>query len=986
MNKLDSFIFKTHYTIDKIIMALSKNRKSDLTDYIQILNKNTLLSDASNIASTIEITGIIGSVDNKLEQNIINNMANILDDYLKTGTQFDVRYLLNSQNPLLLEKNLERLRSADENMQLGLDSNIKSLGNKITKYLINERIFLTIYSSPAIVDAQILKKHNTNLKKVKYGPSGEQALNDYAKNISDTQLQNHYATVEAVLGKISRFSYAKLLTAEDSLKILREVLFDSPQSHWNLITQDDSPSAFTYNDIENKNSDKADASLLLPPPLATQLLPRVENINSEVYKINDLYYSAIEIQIFPIKAVRFESLKTLIVNKKISANINFTLLPNGFDAIGGNFKEKMASFTGSISLSEESKYLSAVLRNAKTERNSTAIQCDISFFAKTIKDLEISKSILNKFIVGWGGALPESPGDPLRAILSSLGLKRVSNAPKACAVPTELSRLLPLVTTKKPFDYGNILLRTKNGHIYPFSTVMDRQSGAIMVYGPMGYAKSVFLGQIVKSVVNDAALKSNRLPKIAFIDIAKSPSGIFPYLKNAVRQDIKNEIAYSRLTMSVNNNINPLDTILGMRVPIVEQINSIKGIFSLFTIDNVDDKIQDGVTGVLEFAIKKSYEDKAEKSANLYQHGISIDVDTIIDDSDIELDEHSTWWEIVDYLFDKDFKDAATIAQRFAVPLISDVISTVRSPEAAAVYSFKTATDEALIDFVVRKLTEASQAYPILTKPSTISSTARISYINLNDVSPSNAKKQTAIMYLLARMVLVKDWMLNWDSLEPLLEERYKDFYKQKIEADIGVPKVIIYDEFHRTGGIKLILDQVETDIREGPKFSWFVVLSTQKIQDLTETMSSLSSSAFILGGSSKSEQETTKKIFGLKDAELALMNGLSKPDVDGAELLLWLNHGDKRYVQKLVSTLPTEDLWILNSNANESSVRDELYKRFGVTETIRLLTKFYPNVSFDEQMAKIQSTLKENDDVSSDIITILIKQIVQKFEESLSE
>ncbi|WP_201340221.1 hypothetical protein [Isorropodon fossajaponicum symbiont] len=305
--------------------------------------------------------------------------------------------------------------------------------------------------------------------------------------------------------------------------------------------------------------------------------------------------------------------------------------------------------------------------------------------------------------------------------------------------------------------------------------------------------------------------------------------------------------------MSVNNNINPMDTLLGVRTPIVEQINSIKGIFALFTIDNVNDPIQDGVLGVLEYAIKTSYKNKEKKSANLYQKGIRLDIDNIVDSSDIAVDEFTTWWEVVDYLFDKGFINEAEHAQRYASPLISDIIAVVRSPEAASIYSFKTKTQETLVDFVIRKLTEASEAYPIITKPSTISSKARISYINLNDVSPANNPKQTAIMYLLARMVLVKDWMLFWGSLEPLLEDRYKKFYQRKIEADIGIPKVLIYDEFHRTGGIRSGGDR-------RPKFAWFVVLSTQKISDLNSAMSGLSSSAFILGGSSEEEQVQTKK------------------------------------------------------------------------------------------------------------------------------
>ncbi|WP_201340222.1 hypothetical protein [Isorropodon fossajaponicum symbiont] len=116
-------------------------------------------------------------------------------------------------------------------------------------------------------------------------------------------------------------------------------------------------------------------------------------------------------------------------------------------------------------------------------------------------------------------------------------------------------------------------------------------------------------------------------------------------------------------------------------------------------------------------------------------------------------------------------------------------------------------------------------------------------------------------------------------------------------------------------------------------------------------------------------------------------MKTLGKPNSDGAELILWLNQGDKKYVQKLISTLPVEDLWMLDSNPDESSIRDKLYENFGVTETINFLSKFYPSVSFKKSKEEIQTKLqldpeaKEYD--SSDVMPILFKKIKKEFKQS---
>ncbi|BBB23896.1 hypothetical protein CVFO_0661 [Isorropodon fossajaponicum endosymbiont JTNG4] len=157
MNTLDNLVFKTYYLIDKFSKLISKNTKIDLSDYKQIINDHTLLSDSGYIATTIEITGIIGNVDNDLYQDIIINIANIIDDYLKTGVQFNIQFSVNSKNPILLSKNIEQLLIANQNVGLGLESCILSLEKKIQKYLNNEKILLIVYSSQSIVEEHTLK-------------------------------------------------------------------------------------------------------------------------------------------------------------------------------------------------------------------------------------------------------------------------------------------------------------------------------------------------------------------------------------------------------------------------------------------------------------------------------------------------------------------------------------------------------------------------------------------------------------------------------------------------------------------------------------------------------------------------------------------------------------------------------------------------------------------------------------------------------------
>ena len=404
---------------------------------------------------------------------------------------------------------------------------------------------------------------------------------------------------------------------------------------------------------------------------------------------------------------------------------------------------------------------------------------------------------------------------------------------------------------------------------------------------------------------------------------------------------------------------------------------------SLMCVDNVTDKQIEGVNGLIRMCIDQAYKKiKDDQSPKKYSKNTNYDIDSTLDKLDNEIDQHTSWWEVVDILFENGYISLAEKAQTFAVPLLSDIIAAMYSEDAKEMYDLKTPSGEYIVKFTSRKLTEASSAYPILTSPSTVSSQSRISYINLNNVAPSSDPKQTGIMYLLARAFMVKDWTIDLESLKHILPPHYLSYYEHKVKAEIGVPKVLFYDELHRTKGLSSILDQLELDIREGPKYSWFVVLASQRVQDFTDTILDLTSTAFILGiGQKESSVQETQKTFGLSNNSVNLVKTLKRPNAHGAEMLLWLNMGEDKFIQKVISTLPTPDLWMFTSDDTEASIRDALYKKFGVGRTIEALSKLYPTVKLSKELeAKKMELGDKNQDVAS-VTSLVIDDIVKKIE-----
>ena len=984
-NKIELFVYKANYVINKLQASVFGNSKPDLCDINNTIDNNTILHKDLTLSSIINIKGNIGIVDGQLTNQLVNSFSEAMENHITSGISMKICFSINNNSPEILNKNIEEMKEGNSSLNLGLGSSIDALNEKLKKYVNNQKIFIIIYTHQNSIPREQYQNHTKKSTENNIiHDYGAQGLNDQSHFVSPIHLQKHKANCDAFLESIGRHTSAEMMTSLESLRIIRSSFISHETNEWTPKTYNDTHETTFINDFENKSPSKNDASLFMPPPLATQIIPKVQQIKNErgyLYKIGDFFWDGLEILNFPIKETSFSSLANFIIKNKISVNISFDISSDGFQGIHGTLKQKTAQL---LSMgSDTNKRMSRVLEAASNISKPFSVQCNIAIVNNDSEKILNDKISLENHIQGWGGAIPTTPGDALLTVCGATGLLKKSFAPKACAKAREIAQILPVAITKIPHLSGNILLRLESGQLYPHSTKTVRQTGATALYGPPGTSKSVMMGQIVRSVVYDSAAHGV-LPQIAFLDIAKSPSGIIPFLKNSVSQEMKDDINYSKLEMSSpDNKINPFDTILGLRSPQGSQLQSLVLLLSLMCVDNAEDKQVEGVSGLLRMCIDQAYKKtKDDQSPKRYSKNTNYAVDNVLEKLESEIDSFTTWWEVVDILFDNGYTKLAEQAQTLASPLLADVIAAMNSEDAKTMYDLTTPSGELIINFASRKLTEASSAYPILTSPSTVSSQSRISYINLNNVAPASDSKQTGIMYLLARAFMVKNWAIDTESLKDMVPPQYLSHYENKARAEIGIPKVLFYDELHRARGLAVILEQIELDIREGPKYSWFVVLASQRIQDFTDTILDLTSSAFILGiGQKEQSVQETKSTFSLNNSTVKLVKNLRRPNNDGAEMLLWLNMGEEKFIQKVISTLPTPDLWMFTSDDTESSIRDALYKRFGVSKTIDALSKLYPSVKLSKELDNKKRELKEQNQDISLITSLVIDDITKKIE-----
>jgi intracellular multiplication protein IcmB len=369
----------------------------------------------------------------------------------------------------------------------------------------------------------------------------------------------------------------------------------------------------------------------------------------------------------------------------------------------------------------------------------------------------------------------------------------------------------------------------------------------------------------------------------------------------------------------------------------------------------------------------------------------------------MHLDDKTSWWEVVDHLFDNGYTHQAMLAQRHAVPLLSDASSSAQDDKIKEIYSkVQVSTGETLIDYFNRSVGDALNQYRILGKPTVFDlGEARVVSLDLDEVAKTGgvqADRQTAVMYMLARYVLGKDFKLDDNTLNEIPYPshktvplnipvaKYKIYHKKRIDECQEDYKRLCFDEFHRTSKSAMVREQVLVDMREGRKWKLDVTLASQSIHDFDAQMKSLATGIFIMDGGNEKDIQELVDTFGMDDP--AERYYLSKNKVHGPQggrpgifMAKFLTASGK-YTQLLSAHIGAIEMWALSTTAEDAAVRKRLYERTGSPSAARkLLAKEYPRgvKKVIEQRKEIIKNTGSYTDDDSNIYNQLVDEIMKK-------
>ena len=742
-----------------------------------------------------------------------------------------------------------------------------------------------------------------------------------------------------------------------------------------------------------------DASDISWPSLSRQLIPRdAYNRNLRTARVGDRIYSCVFIDLFPKEIQTFMNLFNKTLQTNIPWRISFFIESAGINSL--RMKSALTSvltWTSSQNRLIHDAIILLKYLNLTTDDAIVKLRVALCTWApeNDLRLLRNRASQLAKAVESWGSCdVSEVSGDAFAGVVSTvLGLSCSSVATASVAPLSNVLHMLPFFRPSSPWKNGAILFRSPDGKPWPYQPGSSEQSTWIdLFYARPGSGKSVLSNAINLALCLSGGVQ--RLPRIAIIDIGPSSSGLISLLKEALPFDKRHLAAYYRLRMTREFSINPFDTQLGCRHPTPQERSFLVNFLTLLATPIGTNKPYDGMSDMAGLVVDELYKQTADGGKpNKYVSGVEEIIDGILEEISFVKDPQTTWWEVTDALFTAGFSYQATLAQRYAMPLIADAGSICRDPAIEDLYGKIVApTGETLIDAFARMISAAVREYPVLAEPTRFDlGEARIVSLDLDEVAKSGgdaADRQTAIMYMLARYVLARHYYLTQENVSDM-PENYRSYHENRISELKEDPKRIVMDEFHRTAKTSAVRDQVIIDMREGRKWNVQIALISQSIEDFDEIMVEFATSIFIMDAGPEQTIRKTTQIFGLSEtAQNALRAHVHGPRPGGSTFLAQFATKHGINTQLLTATLGPIELWAFTTTAEDANIRNQLYQKIGPAEARRVLAVLFPAGTITKYIADKLVQLKEGtgfigEEVKASILEQLVNDIMDRYSQN---
>lgn len=984
--------------VESFLAWLSSSLKQTTEAYCDLEtadSPNVLVAHDGALISLIRVSGVTQLIGSEEFERLHDGLTMSLQTPLsRAGHAFQVvfhhdRYAA----PQLIADILSPSQQTSQRLSLALDDLFAERIKNLSDYCAYESVYFVLWTRPAHLTSEQQKL--TTREKLKFIRDKKLPPFRLSQNviaaIPDLR-DTHDAFVRSVLSDLSALNMtASLLEVHEAVKDIRRMAdAEFTDKNWKACLPGDKVPLKQYEKFQGHITE------ILWPSLARQILPRdAENLDLRTVRFGNRIYSCVFIDLLPKDVRSFSALLQRTLASHIPWRIAFLAESDALHTI--KLKSALATILSFSSaqnrlLSDANNLLHYIAVNSDEALVKLQVAACTWAPEGKINLLRTRAAELAKAIEGWGSCdVSEISGDPFAGLVSTMVGVSAQSVATATIIPfSEMVYLLPITRPASPWKEGAQLFRTPDGKPWPFQPGSSEQTTWIdLIYARPGSGKSVLSNTLNLALCLAGGLQ--RLPRIAIIDIGPSSSGLISLLREALPLEHRHYVAYHRLRMTPEFAINPFDTQLGARYPTPQERGFLVNFLSLLATPLGSDVSYDGIADMAGLVIDELYKQFADSGKPYtYTPGIETLIDGILEEIGFIGDSRTTWWEVTDALFSAGFTHEAILAQRYAMPLVADAVSICRTPVIEDLYGKITIrTGETLINAFSRMISSAIREYPILSRVTRFDlGEARVVSLDLDEVAKSGgdaADRQTAVMYMLARYILTRDYYLSIENIGDM-PPQYRDHHRIRIEEIREDPKRIVLDEFHRTSKAKAVREQVITDMREGRKWNIQVALLSQSLDDFDPVMVEFATSIYIMDAGPAQAIEKSARVFGLSPtAQTALRTRVHGPREGGSTFLVQFSTKFGMNTQLLTLTLGPVELWAFSTTVEDVSLRNRLYQHLGAAEARRVLARLFPGGTIKKLVEKRLLALKETqvmitEDASLSIIEQLLQEILEAY------
>jgi intracellular multiplication protein IcmB len=336
----------------------------------------------------------------------------------------------------------------------------------------------------------------------------------------------------------------------------------------------------------------------------------------------------------------------------------------------------------------------------------------------------------------------------------------------------------------------------------------------------------------------------------------------------------------------------------------------------------------------------------------------------------------------MDMFFDAGMIYEAEVAQRYAVPTLDDLIAYSSTTEIAEEYANIKPNGAPINEAFRMGIKDAISDFPIFRGYTKFDvGQSRVMSLDLQDVAilgSSAARKQTSLMYMMARQCFMKKIAFSQEDLQ-FFPTKYQPHMKRVIKDIVDDYKVLCMDEYHKTGNDPALANQVFTDGREARKWNLEIILASQLMSDFG-ALNSIATTHFILDSGNVETRRWLKETIGLTPTEeAALVNYVQGAGPAGATFLARFETKSGKFAQLFTNTVGPMRMWALSTTAEDRKLRGLLYEKLPGNVARWLLAKRFPSGSCKKAVEKMKTELFAGQDFAEDEVAASVVERIAK-------